>query len=515
MERLQTLGHIKLALFNSRLLWLLALISITIIVRLPYLNIWAVEWDESTFILMGQDLVNGNLPFTNLWDLKPPLTFYIFGLFALIADGDFYIIRLLGALYLGLSAWFVFLSLKRLTVSSAFIGALSFICLTSLMHSHQAILTEHLTTLPLSIVLYLISRGKGHSLGNLFLIGGLISMATYIKLNLAILAPFYCLYLLFCNNNVTVYRRILDCCAFSLGFWIIALIVALPYLISDNFSLYIDSVYKAPFDYTASNSGIARTAGAQVLMWLMQFTELHTIPLSLLFLPSFAGITLYILNRKTLETDIRKYLDLSFILLLSVEFSLLIGGKSNFHYIIQLMPMMAIFFGFSLYLIRGYDFKTQNEFLKKHVLTIGVLFLSYCATLNYSFHPTRESSKQPIRESCVVDYLNSNLGEDDRIYALEAHIIYWLVGKEPLTPIITHPSNLLREYLLEYIPGSEKTSEKEFYSILDQQPRYIITPAKVWYFSDEKFSTPLKNHLDSNYNLAKKCDILYIYEIKQ
>lgn len=245
----------------------------------------------------------------------------------------------------------------------------------------------------------------------------------------------------------------------------------------------------------------------------MQFVKPHSFPLSLLFIPSFTGLLLYFLNRKTLPTEIQKLLNVSLLLLISVEVSLLIGGKSNFHYIIQLMPMMAIYFAFTYYTLTTKSKDESQTPIVKYVPMSLVLLLVYCSTLNYSFHPTREKSKQPIREGCVVEHLKSNLLHEDSLYILEGHIIYWLVGKEPLKPIITHPSNLLRDYLLKYIPGSEKTSEAEFYSILNHKPRYIVTPDKVWYFSDEKFSVPLKNHIADNYHLAKKCDILSIYEL--
>ncbi|MFV1448861.1 hypothetical protein VBZ51_06925 [Maribacter sp. HS] len=53
----------------------LLLSLITLFIRFPFFFRDYVDRDESTFILLGQSWVDGFLPYTHLWDLKPPLTF--------------------------------------------------------------------------------------------------------------------------------------------------------------------------------------------------------------------------------------------------------------------------------------------------------------------------------------------------------------------------------------------------------------------------------------------------------
>jgi len=40
-----------------------------------------IDWDESTFILMGQSIIDGHLPYVKLWDLKPPGAFAFYAFF--------------------------------------------------------------------------------------------------------------------------------------------------------------------------------------------------------------------------------------------------------------------------------------------------------------------------------------------------------------------------------------------------------------------------------------------------
>lgn len=49
----------------------------TLIVRLPFF-LPENDLDESTFILLGQDILKGHLPYVTLWDLKPPLLYVFF-----------------------------------------------------------------------------------------------------------------------------------------------------------------------------------------------------------------------------------------------------------------------------------------------------------------------------------------------------------------------------------------------------------------------------------------------------
>ena len=68
------------------------------LIRFPFFFRDYVDRDESTFILMAQSLVDGHLPYTQLWDLKPPLLFLIFALPIWVFGKSMVAIRLMGLL---------------------------------------------------------------------------------------------------------------------------------------------------------------------------------------------------------------------------------------------------------------------------------------------------------------------------------------------------------------------------------------------------------------------------------
>ena len=45
--------------------------------RLAFLNREVLDWDETTFMLMAQDVLRGNLPYVHIFDNKPPGMFFI------------------------------------------------------------------------------------------------------------------------------------------------------------------------------------------------------------------------------------------------------------------------------------------------------------------------------------------------------------------------------------------------------------------------------------------------------
>ncbi len=98
---------------NKDVLLMTAIGIISLLIRLPFFFIDIIDWDESTFILMGQSILDGHLPYTQLWDLKPPLAFVAYASFIFILGKSIISIRLAGTICVALTAFFVYLSGKK------------------------------------------------------------------------------------------------------------------------------------------------------------------------------------------------------------------------------------------------------------------------------------------------------------------------------------------------------------------------------------------------------------------
>ena len=130
----------------KRVLFILVLVALFI--RFPFFFRDYVDRDESTFIIMGQSWADGHLPYTQLWDLKPPVTFLFFASVIKIFGQSFIAIRLFGSLMVAITALFTYgIAAKITSKKIAFWVALFCVFFQSLFGSLQGVMSEHICTL--------------------------------------------------------------------------------------------------------------------------------------------------------------------------------------------------------------------------------------------------------------------------------------------------------------------------------------------------------------------------------
>ena len=119
-----------------------------------------IDKDESTFILMGQSIADGHLPYDHLWDLKPPLLFYLFALVEDIFPHSFFAIRFFGMLIVFLSAILLLKIAKQINLKNGFLIALGYVLLSSEFGSLQGVMSEHFAVFFLLLGLYFFLKKK-------------------------------------------------------------------------------------------------------------------------------------------------------------------------------------------------------------------------------------------------------------------------------------------------------------------------------------------------------------------
>ncbi len=75
-----------------------------ILLRLPVLFRSVLDWDESLYVLMAQQWLQGHLPYTTIWDNKPLGIYAIFALFIAIFHNPVLAIRLATSLFAAVTA---------------------------------------------------------------------------------------------------------------------------------------------------------------------------------------------------------------------------------------------------------------------------------------------------------------------------------------------------------------------------------------------------------------------------
>ena len=287
---------------------LASLVSLSMLLRFPFFFRDYIDKDESTFILMGQAWVDGFLPYTLLWDLKPPLVFLYFAKIIYLFGKSLFAIRFFGAVIVGFNGYLLYRIARNYTSSiyALTLGVFT-VYFQSLFGSLQGVMSEHLGLFPILLGSYLVVENRNYFWGAL-----LFSLGLYFKLNIAygmLLAfPF-----LFVQRRDEMKQMIAGC---ILGAVLATLITGIWFI--GNPSLFLESVFYESLAYTKAtisqqlNTFLSMLPAFILLTWLFKKYPKHR------FYSLFtAGILL----------------------------SLIRLGKVNGHYLLQVYPFMILLVG--------------------------------------------------------------------------------------------------------------------------------------------------------------------------
>src|SRR4029077_301931 len=130
--------------------------------RFPFYFASVIDWDESTFILMGQNLLDGNLPYVELWDNKPPLAFAFFAPVILFWK-SIVAVRIAGTICVFITAYFTYRIGTRIWHREVgLLAAIFSVVSTSLLPAGQATMTEIIALVPTMSALLILLWGTSN-----------------------------------------------------------------------------------------------------------------------------------------------------------------------------------------------------------------------------------------------------------------------------------------------------------------------------------------------------------------
>ena len=296
-------------------------------IRFPFFFRDYIDRDESTFILIGQSWVDGFLPYTELWDIKPPLTFLFFASIISVFGKSIFAIRLVGTLLVTTTSFFTYkigrsISSKKI----AFWSGLACVALQSMFGSIQGVMSEHICMAFLVPAVYvIIKRKEWYWLG---VAGLLMGTSIMVKLNIAYAILFIGLYLIYYFIQRKKYAvGVGGVTAYGLGILLVIALTWLPYYNACLQELWWKSVVIAPLDY----------AGAR------RYSLFKLMPIFLVL----AAFFFFAWKKKYLDYK-NISIQILIISILGVLYSFLKGGRINSHYLIQLYPLLVVLVGIVL-----------------------------------------------------------------------------------------------------------------------------------------------------------------------
>ncbi len=459
---------------------------VSVFIRLPFFFRDYIDRDESTFILMGQSWVDGHLPYTELWDLKPPITFLVFAGIIYLFGKSFVVIRLIGALMVAITAFFTYKIGKRIgSKKIGFWAGVLCVLLQSMFGSIQGVMSEHIGMAFFVPALYILIKSDKYTY---YLVSGLLmGLAIMTKLNIAyavFLVGLYLVYSSFAKQHFT--NGLLKLLLYGVGIVCVILLTVLPYHLSDQAEIWWKSVVLAALEY----------AGAR------RSSLLSLAPTFLIL----AG--LFVLAWKKNYLDFKnKNVQILLVAILGVLFSFFKAGRINSHYLIQLYPILIVLvalIGSRILVLQKFDYRPFVFFLL--VLLPMESYLEYTNIFNNRINRGTFFNGEGIT---VPQYLRSNNLETENVLFLEYHIGYWPLGTKPPTMAATHPSNICRSELFPYYDNPRATGVEELKYIMEEiRPKIVITRKNRLIF-DEKLEAEnqyIDSCLKKNYNILAEVE---------
>ncbi len=488
---------------------LLALTLLALFCRLPFFFKSVIDWDESTFILVGQSILDGYLPYTQLWELKPPFAFGFYSLSILLFGKTIAAVRFAGTLVVAFTAFVVNRATQRLsTVQAGRIAGVLLVLLMSVMPSGQAVMSEHIATLPMILALYLLVK-RGVTTATVFYSALLLSTAAMVRLNIAYVAVGIGFYLLIIGFKQPLRKQALRLLAYSVGGVIPAFVSFLPYwtagipLVWWN-SVVVASLYRA--DIATKSYELIRSFWAEMLDDVFKLSGLS---LQILLVIGAIAVARAMLKRnQQMQPQQKLGWSLIVIFFWTLQFSALSTGHVHLHYLLQLVPFLVPFLG----VLADAAIRQRRQF----VIATLVLCLSAYPVFNQyaAILPRALTGAQldPSSARQIADYFIDNELEDRSIYMMTDHIVYWYLDRYPLTPSTTHPSTIGRDYLLQVLYGPDWSSLLEMKRLLALEPEFIVKKDWLFYLQFQPETTELlETALDQNYTLVRDIQGVSIY----
>jgi 4-amino-4-deoxy-L-arabinose transferase-like glycosyltransferase len=417
-----------------------------------------IDHDESTYLEMSRMLLSGKILYVDMIDIKPPGIFLILAGFQAIFGQSIFLMRLLVAIWIGVTAFLVYKSGKLLFKderASVAAGIIYIFFLSTWSFFGISITPEIFFNLFTITALYILL--KIPSVWKYFLAGFVAGLGFIIKyfviLDLAVFILFFAFISNYLDNQkISPIRTITSLLLSGIGFLLPFALINLNYYQGDNWDAFVNIVYQAPRRYASPIHPV------KMPKFLMDF--------QLKFFPVFICFYYSLLERKFRPENIRKIKWLFILWSLAALLGVVISGNHYGHYTIQIMLPISLMAGFFFHSQREVPGCFRWLYVRKSGMII-LIFLTILVTalkLEYIFrHDTPRE---------VAGYLKANLKEGEIVYTGNYHhIIYFLLKQESPTPYI-HRTLLTDE---GHLYALRIDQQKEFNKIISRMPVYILT----------------------------------------
>ena len=440
--------------------------------------------DSGVFLYVGWRFLNGEIPYRDVWDHKPPLIYFVDALGLSLTPNSLWGVWLLQVVFIFFTFFLVYKLLDQaFGTYAALVGSL---LLTSGL---LTILEKGNVTEEYALVfqawcfwLFIAAWKKDFPIRASFWIGVLGGLAFNFKQTTVGILVTYALILLI----VRIFQRKFPLRDFLtlLAGWLVPSMLLVAYLASQNaLTDFWEQAFLYNFVYIGTHEGIRRL----IPVFLKGFLYLQNG--WVLYLSIFgwlAGIAYVWLKRRHF-TEIEPLILITLLDLPIEIIFITISGRSILHYYLTPLPVMAIMVGTvvcTVPFLLGSISRANHQILQRWspVAVLAIVFLAQYGQIAYYPQYVRVLSDNDYAP--VIDYVAMNTGKDDQVLLIGAESVVNFLARRKA------PTRYVYQYPLALL-GRRPMFEQYFNQILENKPTLIID-TRGRPRLDDKLYTPLQ-----------------------
>jgi len=471
--------------------------------------------DSGVFLYMGWRFLNGDIPYRDVWDHKPPLIYFVDALGITLTPDSLWGVWFLQIIFIFFTLLLIYKLLeKEFGVYAAIAGTVTLTSgLLTILEKGNVTEEYALVFQALCFWLFISAWRRDFPVRTSLWIGLLGGLAFNFKQTTIGIWITYGLILL----ALRLLQRkspFMDLLSLLAG-WLIPSIVFVLYFASQNaLSDYWEQAFLYNFIYIGKHEGIRRL----IPVFIKGFAYLRNgWVLYLSMLGWLAGLGYAWLKRKSFA-EIYPLILITLINLPVEILLIMISGRSILHYYLTPLPVMAILAGTLVYTIPFLIGKIpviDSRKLQKWIpgIVLAIVLLGQFGQIKY--YPDYVRALSDDDYAPVIEYVAENTKEDDKVLLIGAEsIVNFLARRES-------PTRYVYQYPLALL-GRRPMFEEYFNQILENKPILIIDTRGRTRL-DEKLYVPLQKrsqivrdgvqYLGEHYQQVAQFDEWFVYRL--
>src|SRR6266498_3918775 len=423
--------------------------------------------DSGVFLYVGWRFLNGDIPYRDVWDHKPPLIYFVDALGLTLTPASLWGVWFLQIIFIFFTLFLIYKLLDReFGIYAALAGTITLTSgLLTILEKGNVTEEYALVFQALCFWLFINAWKKDFPIRTSFWVGLFGGLAFNFKQTTIGIWITYALFLLVIR--LLQHRfPFKDLLSISAG-WLIPSLVFGLYLASQNaFTDYWEQAFLYNFVYIGTHEGIRRL----IPVFLKGFIYLRNgWVLYLSVLGWLAGFG-YVLFKRKAFAQIHPLILIALVKLPIEILLILVSGRSILHYYLTPLPVMGILAGILAYTIPAFVQEiphTTSQKLQGWVSGIVLLVVLLAQFGQVKYYPEYVHIMSDNDYAPVIDYVLKNTKESDKVLLIGAEsVVNFLARREA-------PTRYVYQYPLALL-GRRPMFEEYFNQILENKPTLII-----------------------------------------